>query len=414
MTKQQKFQKEKQAIIEFTDKRFHREDAELDEEHPARNFIYRPMYPGFQKPEKHPKNLCVPCCYNKPFTDVGVNEEIPHMFNATSWTEKGQKVPKDFFPKIQELSDGSKKINLKILNDKKYDKYRRKKIEAQAFNGNCKSQNDDFDSREVEEEIQSKKNTVTDKPTMEFPLAENHLGYIDIILQKFLGFNNKEICYTNSSDNTLKQQTYCFMRMGIKSSYKQSFIYLLADVFDYYKGSKNFPLGTNDHKKLTSVADLKKIFLSNLTIDKFIMAQNGILIDIFSSDKKFNNKKIKDIILKKIKDDKLSEKIVNSYENFKNYINDNNEMIDYSYIWDFVCKPINKGGLLFENGINLIIFKHPNNDITDKIEIICPKNYTSNDFFDKDKKTLLVFHKNSYFEPLCKVFKTNDSNKKEN
>ena len=57
------------------------------------------------------------CCYNKPFTDVGVNEEIPHMFNATSWTEKGQKVPKDFFPKIQELSDGSK-INLDILKDK--------------------------------------------------------------------------------------------------------------------------------------------------------------------------------------------------------------------------------------------------------------------------------------------------------
>ena len=44
------------------------------------------------------------------------------------------------------------------------------------------------------------------------------------------------------------------------------------------------------------------------------------LIDIFSSDKKFNNKKIKDTILKKIKDDKLSGKIVNSYENFKNYI----------------------------------------------------------------------------------------------
>ena len=37
-------------------------------------------------------------------------------------------------------------------------------------------------------------------------------------------------------------------------------------------------------------------------------------------------------------------------------------------------KTINKGGLLFENGINLIIFKHPNNDITDK-KINMSKNY---------------------------------------
>ena len=400
----------KKAIIEFTDKRFHREAAELDEDHSARNFIYRPMYPGFQKPSKHPENLCVPCCYNKPFTDVNNGNTIPYMFNATSWTEKGETVPRDFFPKIEETKEGEKKINLKILEDKKYDKYRRKKIDKQTLN--CESQDDDFDSREVEKKTKSKKNTVTDKPTMEFPLAENYLGYIDIILQKFLGFNNKEICYTKPSDNTLKQQTYCFMRMGIELSYKQSFFSLLANVFDYYKLSQKFPMGTNAEKKLTNVGGLKKIFLSNLTIDKFIMAQNGILVDIFSSDKKFNNKKIKDTILKKIKDDKLSEKIVNSFENFKNYINDENEMIDYSYIWDFVCKPINKGGLLFENGINLIIFKHPNNDITDKIEIICPKNYTSNNFFDKDKKTLLVFHKNNYFEPLCKVFKKNESDGK--
>ena len=85
---------------------------------------------GFQKPSKPSENLCVPCCYNKPFTDENVGEPIPHMFDATSWTEKGETVPRDFFPKIQTTKDG-KKINLKILNDKKYDKYRRKKIEAQ-------------------------------------------------------------------------------------------------------------------------------------------------------------------------------------------------------------------------------------------------------------------------------------------
>ena len=55
------------------------------------------------------------------------------------------------------------------------------------------------------------------------------------------------------------------------------------------------------------------------------MAQNGILIDIFASEKEVNNKKNKKRNLKKIKDDKLSKKIVGSFENFKNYINDKDE-----------------------------------------------------------------------------------------
>ena len=58
----------------------------------------------------------------------------------------------------------------------------------------------------------------------------------------------------------IKTANILFYENGIKSSYKQSFIYLLADVFDYYGWKKNFPLGTNDHKIFTSVADLKKYF----------------------------------------------------------------------------------------------------------------------------------------------------------
>ena len=123
------------------------------------------MYPGFQNPKKHPENLCVPCCYNKPFTDVNVGKPISNMFNATSWTEKGEKVPKDFFPKIEKTKDG-KKINLKILEEKRFDKYRQKKREKQTLK--CNNQIDDFDSREVEEKTKPKKNTVTDKPTMNF------------------------------------------------------------------------------------------------------------------------------------------------------------------------------------------------------------------------------------------------------
>ena len=48
-------------IVEFTDERFHRDKSGIPQGDPARKLVYRPMYPGFQDPEKHPQNLCVPC-----------------------------------------------------------------------------------------------------------------------------------------------------------------------------------------------------------------------------------------------------------------------------------------------------------------------------------------------------------------
>ena len=45
------------------------------------------------------------------------------------------------------------------------------------------------------------------------------------------------------------------------------------------------------------------------------------------------------------------KKIINSFENFKAYIESNN-YIDYTYLWDIICK---SNDLLFPNGLNLII-----------------------------------------------------------
>ena len=64
---------------------------------------------------------------------------------------------------------------------------------------------------------------------------------------------------------------------------------------------------------------------------------------------------------------------------------------------------MNKGGVLFEDGINMLILNSPNNDITDKIQLICPTNHFSDDFFDQEKKTLMIYSRNGYFEPLCKI-----------
>ena len=100
----------------------------------------------------------------------------------------------------------------------------------------------------------------------------------------------------------------------------------------------------------------------------------------------------------------MQKKIISAFENFKKFINDENEEIDYKYIWDLVCKPKTDGGVLFKDGINLLIFKETNDDMTfNKIEIICPMNYYSNNFFDENKKTLMVVTNGDFYEPLCTV-----------
>ena len=38
------------------------------------------MYPGFFSPNKHPDNLCIPCCFGKPTTNQDSKKPIPYMY----------------------------------------------------------------------------------------------------------------------------------------------------------------------------------------------------------------------------------------------------------------------------------------------------------------------------------------------
>ena len=90
--------------------------------------------------------------------------------------------------------------------------------------------------------------------------------------------------------------------------------------------------------------------------------QNGSLINSFY-------KKDTDIILENFKDTILYNKtdlsnpaqeeslirIISSFNNFKKFLLSEKETIDYTYLWDLICKEnIN----LFPKGLNLIIFRN--------------------------------------------------------
>ena len=82
---------------------------------------------------------------------------------------------------------------------------------------------------------------------------------------------------------------------------------------------------------------------------------------------------------------------------------ESNLTIDYTYLWDIICK---KNPLLFPEGLNLIIIDITVEDATDNIKIICPKQTYSDEFLDIKKKSLLLIKKDDYFEPIYLINNT--------
>ena len=66
---------------------------------------------------------------------------------------------------------------------------------------------------------------------------------------------------------------------------------------------------------------------------------------------------------------KTLSRIQGAYLNFKAFLASSDTLIDYQYCWDLVCRP---NPLLFPGGITLVIFEIPFDDISDKINIVCP------------------------------------------
>ena len=409
-------------IVEFVTERFHRENVKNTEKgDPARRLIYRPMYPGFQDTDKHPKGLCVPCCFQGPkqqvyesFTDEKGNKKY-RIIETGEILDSPPKIPYMYKPRPKPTfeTDGDGNIILDSIKGELYE--RQNGIKNEAYNTchqpakeskKTEGQDEKDDSiPSTESNMLTKKKKLDDLPLNNFPLRTGQLGYMNIALQKFLGFNNKQICYNSDTDKKLKKNEFCILRLGIEKNKKQSFICLLASIY------KNFNKFDKDYltNEVESLQEFKEYFIENLTMDKFVIAKNGNLVNIFETDdiesidySKYNDS----IYLRNVNNDKVKKKTVSSYENFINYFMDSNVTIDYTYLWDFVCKPTNSGGVLFKEGINLLLFNSPNDDIIDKIELICPGNNYNGNIFDYRKKTLLCYTKNNYYEPLCKIKKT--------
>ena len=236
------------------------------------------------------------------------------------------------------------------------------------------------------------------KSSEKFPLEQNRWGFLPIVIQKFLKTDNKE-CQISVSNTNLKENHTCLLRHGVEVNSKQSFIGCIADVY----------IDDKDTNIVPTIKEMKKIIISSMDLDKFITYQNGTLSTVFFKEKEVDIEKYNTSYLykniDKTNDDQLTvlTNAIKSYENFVTFLESDSVLIDYTYLWDIVCTPNSK---LFELGLNLVILELTNNDLTDNVKLICPTNHYANEFYDINKKCLILIKNGKYFEPIYTLRET--------
>ena len=236
-----------------------------------------------------------------------------------------------------------------------------------------------------------------------FPLDPGRWGYLPPEIQTMLHEVNAD-CQISKTNSNLKDDHPCLLRHGIEVSNKQSFISCISDVIFFGKKIID-EAGKPQLAKILSISDMKKRIIKSISIDTFIKYQNGNLVtDFHEPSKSVDVEKYKTTKLYtklNIKDNEQDlayfKKVITSFENFVDFLSDDDALIDHTYLWDIISMP-NK--YLFPNGVNLVIFQLPKDDITNNVQLLCPTNHYSSEFYEARKPTIIIMKEDNYYEPI--------------
>ena len=337
---------------------------------PSGKYVYQfydeneKMYPGFHTKKTTESGLCMPCCFAK-------------------WNTPAIKNRRDICQGQNKKEDAQKVDSAEELIE---EKIRKEMPEMEAY---------------------------VKGPDKYGPgLPEHRWGFLPVPIQKFLHEVNDD-CQVSKTNTSLKLNHTCILRHGVETSDTQSFIACIASAIFYGEFDGNTPLLKKilpDSKyEVPSIKDMRQIIIDSINLDMFIKYQNGDLITSFSNPdlnvslNEYKDTQLYEKMLSESDKNKRSQiaqfilKVAQSFENFKLFLSDNKETIDYTYLWDLVCMP---NPMLFKEGINLIILEIPENDVTNNVELICPTNHYSANAYDVRKRSLILVKRENYFEPI--------------
>ena len=310
-------------------------------------------YPGLI-PDSHPDGLCLPCCFDK--------------YNT----------------------EGRIKANQKCYGDVKGKK---KKDGTEGKDGK------EGKEEKREPEIERKEDEYIKGPE-KFPLDPGRWGYLPTEIQTMLHEVNAD-CQISKTNTNIKENHPCLLRHGIEVNNKQSFIASISDAIFF---GKRLIGQDNKTAKILTIKEMRERIIKSLTIDKFIKYQNGnLVIDFYNANEPVdinnyaNTKLYSKLDLTKQEDKAYYTKVVSAYENFIKFLSDDDVIIDHTYLWDIISMP-NK--YLFPTGVNLVIFKIPDDDITNNVQLLCPTNHYSTEFYEARKPTIILMKKDEYYEPI--------------
>jgi hypothetical protein len=309
-------------------------------------------YPGLI-PDKHPKGLCLPCCFKNYNTEGRIKA-----------------------------------------------KKRCTKEDMQKENG------------EIDKGVEQKEDEYILGPD-KFPLDAGRWGYLPGEMQTMLHEINAD-CQISKANVSVKENHPCLLRHGIEISKNQSFLAAISDVLFY--GKKKIDDDNNPTKKVLKVLSIKEMrerLIKAIDLDSFIKYQNGNLVtDFQDTDRKININNYKNtklyskLDLEKPDENTYFTKVVSAFENFKMFLSDEGALIDHTYLWDIISMP-NK--YLFQDGVNLVIFQLPKDDITNNVQLLCPTNHYSSEFYQARKPTIILMKEDGYYEPIYSYLNVSDN-----
>ena len=215
-----------------------------------------------------------------------------------------------------------------------------------------------------------------------FPLDNTKLGYLTLSLESFLNIKSTEF----QSKVTVKFNHKCILRRGVDKGKdkKESFLGCIAAAYASFTNTT-----------IMKINDFRTFLSESLDLDKFVQYHNANLVSIFYKKNARHNIKLPEsqtkaqILTLDIPQVTL-KKLIISYNAYKVFLK-TQSALTYEYLWDYICDLLD---------CNLIIIHKSNEDITDRMEIICPSNAYSDISYASSKKSLVLYEDNGNFEPI--------------
>ena len=357
--------------------------------------------PSFLSKDKHPDDLCLPCCFEGDIEKKPMHQErIKTCQETEQETEQEPTEPQQPYKQDSLLDAVDRALVIGPFEETVAPEPLEKPIEVSAPTQAPTSTSimrQPSQSQQQQPSIKQRDDKNILRYTQNPPIAQNRRSLLPRIMELFLNIDYSKVIIRNPLRTNIEPNKSTLLLYGIEQPRRQSFLGLLSEI---YSTQLNTP---------TNVQEFRRILIDYIDLDRFVTMYRGSLVSIFydSSNKtEYDQEKYQNTVLyqslfsiesmqpsKEISTNFMA-KIINSYENFLGYLNDSNTQIDHTYLWELVST-----SNLFSKSLNLVIF-----EITDnKVDVLCPPTP-----FQSNQEFMFVLKRDAYYEPIYQYSEQED------